>query len=681
MVNRLANENSPYLLQHADNPVDWYPWGEEAIDRAKSENKPILVSVGYAACHWCHVMAHESFEDPATAKIMNEHFINIKVDREERPDLDSIYMNAVVAMTGHGGWPLNVFLTPEGNPFFGGTYFPPRRRHNLPSFQEVLLSVINAWQNDLDQIERSGEKIIAHLSGIDSYTKTDGKLDAKVIEKAALALAQTYDWNYGGWGEAPKFPQTMAIEFLLRLASRGDKLALDMATHALEAMSKGGMYDLVGGGFARYSTDNKWLVPHFEKMLYDNAQLALVYLHAYKLTGNTKFRQIAEATLDFLVREMLHPQGGFYSSLDADSEGVEGKYYVWTKAQLEEIITDASDLELVLAAYGVTERGNFEGANILHQTLSAEELAERYRLPAEAILSKLSRKNSVLRQARENRIRPGTDDKILTVWNGLALVAFSEAARYLDRKDYVEVAMRNAQFLLTQLFDSNRLLRSWRDGNARQRAFLEDYAALALGLLSLYQSDPDYRWYQTAVKLGEEMLYYFADPAGGFFDTPSDHENLPYRPKDVQDNATPSGNSLAATALLQLAGYTGRHDWRERAERMLANIQGMASRYPTAFGNWLCAIDYAAQPVLEVALLGDPSDTRYGELLSVVWEKYRPNLVAALSRPNPPAEAPPLLHNRPLYNHHPTAYVCQNFVCDLPVNSSEDLRAQLESKR
>ena len=681
MVNRLAKENSPYLLQHADNPVDWYPWGEDALERAKSENKPILLSIGYAACHWCHVMAHESFEDPATAKIMNEHFINIKVDREERPDLDSIYMNAVVAMTGQGGWPLNVFLTPEGKPFFGGTYFPPRRRYSLPSFQDVLFSVNNAWQNDRDRIERSGEQIVAHLSELVNNVASGGQLDAKVVEKAALALAQAYDWKFGGWGEAPKFPQHMVIELLLRLASRGDKLAFDMAAHALEAMSKGGMYDLVGGGFSRYSTDNKWLVPHFEKMLYDNAQLALVYLHAYKLMGNEKFRQVAEATLDFLVREMRHPLGGFYSSLDADSEGVEGKYYVWTVAQIEEAITDPSDLELVLAAYGITEHGNFEGANILRQESSVEDLAERFHLPVEEISLKLSNINSLLRQYRENRVRPGTDDKILTVWNGLALMAFSEAARYLGRQDYLDMAMRNAHFFIEYMLDDQRLYRSWRDGIASQHAFLEDYAALALGMLSLYQSDPDYRWYQTALKLYEDTFLYFSDPVVGFFDTPSDHEKLPYRPKDMQDNATPSGNSLAATALLQLSGYTGRHDWRESAEGMLAGIQGMAARYPTAFGNWLCAIDYAMHPSLEVAVLGDPSDGRYGKLVSIVWEKYRPHLIAAFSTPNPPAEAPPLIQDRPLYNQHPTAYVCQNFVCELPVNTPEDLRAQLENIR
>ncbi len=589
MANRLVDENSPYLLQHADNPVDWMPWGEEALNRAKAENKPIFLSIGYAACHWCHVMAHESFEDLDIAQILNEHFISIKVDREERPDLDNIYMNAVVAMTGQGGWPLSVFLTPDSTPFFGGTYFPPKRRYNLPSFQEVLISVNNAWQNDRDKIESSGNQIIAHLSNSANLAAMGAEVDQKATEKAALALAQAYDWKNGGWGNAPKFPQPMVIEFLLRLASKGDKFALDIATHALEAMAKGGMYDLIGGGFARYSTDDQWLVPHFEKMLYDNAQLALVYLYVYKLTGKQNFRDVVEATLDFLIREMMHPMGGFYSSLDADSEGIEGKYYVWRKEQITEIIQDKGELELALAAYGITELGNFEGNNILYRHLSAEELAERYQLPIQEVNERLSKVRAKLMRARELRVRPGTDDKILTAWNGLALVAFSEAGRYLGVDRYTKVAMRNADFILTHLYVSDRLLRSWRNGKARQNAFLEDYAALALGLISLYQSDPNIRWYQAAVKLVEEIMQFFKDPQGGFFDTHSEHEKLPYRPKDIQDNATPSGNALAATALLQLAAYTGRYDWHVSAEALLGKVQVAATRYPTLFGKWLCA--------------------------------------------------------------------------------------------
>lgn len=678
MTNRLAKENSPYLLQHADNPVDWYPWGKRALERAESEDKPIFLSIGYAACHWCHVMAHESFDNTDTAQYLNEHFINIKVDREERPDIDSIYMNAVVAMTGQGGWPLSVFLTPEGNPFFGGTYFPPNRRYNLPSFQEVLVSIKNAWQNDRNKIEQSGKQIITHLSELANKNIPDAKIDNQTAEKAAFALAQAYDWKHGGWGSAPKFPQPMAIEFLLRLAATGDRLAMDMATHALRKMAEGGMYDLIGGGFARYSTDNFWLVPHFEKMLYDNAQLALVYLHAYKLTEEENFRQVAEATLDFLVREMMHPLGGFYSSLDADSEGVEGRYYVWTKDQIAEVISDPDELEFVIAAYGVTEHGNFEGANVLHQNLSDDDLSNRFDLPVDTVASHKANLNIRLRQAREGRIRPGTDDKVLTAWNGLALSAFSEAARYLSRPDYLEMAIRNADFLISTVLDTDCLLRSWRNGQASQPGFLEDYAALAIGLVSLYQSDPNPRWYQVAVELVEQIIVNFMDPEGGFFDTHSAHERLPYRPKDLQDNATPCGNSLAATALLQLAGYSAKYEWRNLAEKMLSSIQPMAIRHPTAFANWLCAIDYFKRPVLEIAVLGDSSDSRYQQLISTVWESYRPNVIAAFSAPNPPAETPPLLHNRMLYNQQPTAFVCQNFICNLPANTPEELKIQLE---
>jgi hypothetical protein len=677
MPNNLAHENSPYLLQHAGNPVDWYPWSEEALEKARREDKPIFLSIGYAACHWCHVMAHESFEDSGTAGLMNKHFVNIKVDREERPDLDSIYMNAVVAMTGQGGWPLNVFLTPNGEPFFGGTYFPPNRRYNLPSFREVLLSVYDVWVKDRPRIHNISQQLITHLQGSIAGTSSGQELRSDSSEVAALGLAQSYDWKYGGWGSAPKFPQAMAIEFLLRRASRGDKLALEIASHALLAMGKGGMYDVVGGGFARYSTDNEWRVPHFEKMLYDNALLAPAYLHAYLLSRNPKFKQVCEETLDFVARELTHPDGGFYSSLDADSEGVEGKYYLWTPASIRAALPEPGDAELVLAAYNVTEQGNFEDATVLQRALDDETLAGQFHLPVGEVPGRLSQLHSKLLEARRSRIPPATDDKVLVSWNALVLVAFAEAGRYLARKDYVEVAMRNARFILSELVKSGRLLRSWREGQARHNAYLDDYAALILALLSLYQTDPDPYWFHAAEQLAEEMLQHFSDPSGGFYDTRDDHGYLITRPKDLQDNATPSGNSLAAMALLQLSAYTGRSDLRLTAEGMLATIQELAVRHPTAFSNWLCAVDFAIHPAFEVAILGPAQDERTQALVDALWEAYRPSILTALSAYPPPPNSPPLLHDRHMIDNKPTAYVCQNFVCQLPVTAPGDLKAQL----
>jgi len=695
MPNRLTNENSPYLLQHAENPVDWYPWGKEALEKANSEDKPIFLSVGYAACHWCHVMEHESFEDPETAALMNEHFVNIKVDREERPDIDNIYMQAVVAMTGQGGWPMSVFLTPEGQPFYGGTYFPPEPRYRMPSFRDVLLSVERVWREDREKIIQSGEKITEHIKKSSDVPTRGKELNSSILGDAAMRLAQAYDWKNGGWGQAPKFPQPMVIEFLLRQASGGDRMALDMAMHALRAMAKGGMYDVVGGGFARYSVDDFWLVPHFEKMLYDNAQLALAYLHAFMFTGEAELRRVCEQTLDFVLREMTHPEGGFFSSLDADSEGEEGKFYVWTPDEILAVISDANDAKLFLAAYGVTQSGNFEGHTVLQRVLDDEQIAEEFDLALEEVPVKLSRLHTLLLEKRAERIRPGTDDKVLVSWNGLMLTAFAEAGRYLGRPDYTEAAIRNADFLLTSLKTEDRLLRSWREGAARYNAYLEDYAASILGLLALYQSDPNPRWFSSAKEFAQELIIRFRDPAGGFFDTRDDHEELLYRPKDLQDNALPSGNALAALALLQLSAYDLNLEWRDMAEEMLAQMGENLVRYPTGFGQWLIAADFALGDVREVAIIGDSESAQTQALVDMLWKQYQPHLVAALAEPNENLEGlaprklgvlredlqglPKLLENRSQINDQPTAYVCQGFACQQPVNTPKGLKEQLKN--
>ena len=678
MPNRLANENSPYLIQHAENPVDWYPWGEEALEKSRKENKPVFLSIGYAACHWCHVMERESFEDEDTAAIMNEHFVNVKVDREERPDLDNIYMKAVVAMTGQGGWPMSVFLTPEGEPFYGGTYFPPIRRYNMSSFREVLQGVATSWERDRERIFRAGKQLIGHLGSGFSLRRGQQSLEEGSLEKASMALAQSYDWKNGGWGSAPKFPQPMSIEFLIRRATRGDKFALKMATHALDAMAKGGMYDVVGGGFARYSVDDGWLVPHFEKMLYDNAQLALVYLHAYLLTGNKAYRRVVEETLDFVVREMTHPKGGFYSSLDADSEGEEGKYYVWTPEEIREAVGAGVEVELVFAAYHVTEGGNYEGHMVLQRVLDDEELGGKFGIPPLEIPERLRVIHKQMLEYREKRIRPGTDDKVLVSWNALMLVVFSEAAKYLGRLEYLGPAIRNANFLLRELYQDERLLRSWRNDTAHHNGYLEDYASLSLALLSLYQSDPNPRWFVMAQKLVDELVSNFKDSDGGFFDTRDDHEKLVIRPKELKDNAIPSGNALAVLALLQIAAYTGNGGWRDLAVEMLVELQIVMVGYPGVFAQWLCALDFAIGPVREIAILGNSQDPEYQALVDQIWKRYRPRTIVASSNHPPHPTAPPLLTDRPLLNEKPTVYVCERFVCQQPVTNTKDLAEQLE---
>ncbi|MEW5827261.1 MAG: thioredoxin domain-containing protein [Chloroflexota bacterium] len=698
MPNRLAQTTSPYLLQHAGNPVDWYPWGEEALTKARTENKPIFLSIGYAACHWCHVMAHESFEDPETAALMNRHFVNIKVDREERPDLDAIYMQAVTAMTGSGGWPMSVFLTPDLRPFYGGTYFPPAARYNMPSFKNVLASLADDWQTRRDEIAKVGAHLAERLQSTAAWGGAGGEFHAGVTEAAAGSLIDAYDWAYGGWGAAPKFPQPMAVEVLLRLASnpfakRRDE-ALKVIHHVLQAMSRGGMYDVVGGGFSRYSTDNHWRVPHFEKMLYDNAQLAQVYLHAWQLTGEPSYRHICEETLAFVARELADPEGGFYASLDADSEGVEGKFYVWTLEEIREQLSESSGF--FEAAYGITERGNWEGRTVLQRALDDATLAARFGLDRGQVPAKLAECHSRLLSARSRRVRPATDDKVLTAWNGLMLAALAEAARALGSNDfsrfpdqatnhateiaatnYYNLATRSADFLLTALRPDGRLRRAWRDGKTSGEVFLEDYAALILGLLELYQTDFDARWFAAAQGLAEEMIRQFSDPAGGFFDTPEDGEPLLVRPKDLQDNATPSGSALATEALLKLAACTENSDYRDRAEKSLARVAEAVTRYPTAFSRWLWAADFANARVDQVAISGDLSEPGTQLLLAEVRKGYRPRQVVAAAPFPPPEGSPALLHDRPMLHDAPTAYVCRGFVCQYPVTTPGELQKQL----
>ena len=694
MPNRLAHETSPYLLQHKDNPVDWYPWGPEALAKAKAEDKLIFLSIGYAACHWCHVMEHESFEDPATAQVMNELFVSVKVDREERPDLDSIYMNAVVAMTGHGGWPMSVFLTPDGVPFYGGTYFPPTPRHGMPAFQQVLVGVHEAWQNRREQVLQGGREVLGHIRQGETLGLPGGAdaLSTETLAAAVKSLWRQFDWRDDGWGQAPKFPQPMVIEFLLRHHHlTGEATPLEMATKTLHAMARGGMYDQLGGGFHRYSTDATWLVPHFEKMLYDNAQLARAYLHTWQLTGDPEFRRVTEEILDYVLREMMDPSGGFYSSQDADSEGEEGKFFVWSAQEIDEAL--GIEAPLFKEYYGVRPAGNFEGKNILFVATDAQSLARKTNLAEDDVRAWLADARRKLFAFRERRVKPGLDDKVLAGWNGLMLAAFAEAARAFDRADYLKTAIANAGFLLNSMRTPNgRLYRSWRrtktsevggtwevSGQARLNAYLEDYASVAEGLLALYETTFDARYFAAARELTDDVIGHFSDPQGGFFDTSDDHETLVTRPKDIQDNATPSGNAMAATALLKLAALTSDSRYSDIAESMLRSVQPILGQYPTGFAQWLCALSFALGQPKEIALVGDPAGADTRALLEVVFGAYRPFKVVALKRPG--ADSPvPLLAGREMKDGKATAAVCYNFACRLPATDAEVLRAQLDEK-
>jgi uncharacterized protein YyaL (SSP411 family) len=666
--NRLARETSPYLLQHAHNPVDWYPWGEEAFARARAENKPILLSVGYSACHWCHVMERESFEDPDTAALMNRHFVNVKVDREERPDVDHIYMQAVQSLTGHGGWPMTVFLAPDGTPFYGGTYFPPTDRHGLPGFPRLLGALADAWTNRHGEVIQSGREIAESLGQTERLRGASTPLADDVLASAFQGISAQFDEERGGLGGAPKFPQPMIWEFVLRYAKRsGNEYAARMVHTTLVRMARGGMYDQLGGGFARYSVDAHWLVPHFEKMLYDNAQLASLYLHGWLALRDPECRRVCEETLDYVLREMTDAAGGFYSAQDADSEGHEGKFFVWTPEEMRAVL--GAEADAAMAYWGVDRGPNFEGTSILY-------------LPGPPDPDRMAAARRKLYEARERRVHPGRDDKVLAAWNGLMCQALAEAGRALGRDDFLAAAVRNAEFVLSAMRRDGRLLRTWKAGQARLNGYLEDYAMTAAALVALYEATFDRRWLDEARGLADEMLRLFWDDAlAGFYDTGADHERLIVRPRNLYDNAVPSGSSVAIEALLRLAELTGEAMYEQRALSALRPMADLMGRHPTAFGRFLCALDFHIGPRVELALVAPRTLDEVASLAREAFGRYLPNLVAAGAVDGQPQASSgiPLLEGRGAVDAKPTAYVCRNYTCELPVSDVAGLARQLDA--
>ena len=677
MPNRLAKATSPYLLQHADNPVEWYEWGPEALERAKAEDKPILLSIGYSACHWCHVMAHESFEDPKTAQVMNENFINIKVDREERPDLDAIYMQAVQAMTGHGGWPMTVFLTPDGEPFYGGTYYPPEDRHGMPSFRKVLGGVSEAYLTKRESVAKTAEQLRDIYTSTVVQSRSAGVLDRHTLDLAYRALAQQYDIRNSGFGGSPKFPPTMSLDFLLRYWKRTDTpYALEMALDTFRKMARGGIYDQIGGGFARYSVDAVWLVPHFEKMLYDNALLVRFGTHLWQATHDDEVKRVTQDTITWLRREMTSPSGGFYSSLDADSEGHEGKFYVWSEAEFDALLE--KDARAVKAYYGVTAGGNFEGSNILHRPFPASAAAARLGMAEEELMAAVERSRSLLYDARVKRVWPGRDDKILAGWNGLMLRGVATAARAFQSDEFTRLAVTNAEFLQREMVRGNRVMRSHKDGVTSIPGYLEDHASVALGFIAVYELTFDEKWIELAREISEAMITWFWDQdVGGFFDTASDAEQLITRPRDLTDNAMPSGNSLAIDLLLSLSELTQDTDFRRRAVFALETLGPAMLKYPTAFGHALGMADMSINGAVEVAIAGEPYSTDFRALAAKVGDTYVPSLILAGGVPGMRTDIA-LLTDRPLLKRRATAYVCKGYVCNAPTTDPTELAEQLD---
>jgi uncharacterized protein len=663
MANRLAQETSPYLLQHRDNPVDWYPWGPEALARAREMDRPILLSVGYSACHWCHVMERESFEDSEIAAYMNEHFVNVKVDREERPDVDALYMEAVQAMTGRGGWPMTVFCDSEGVPFYGGTYFPPEESRGMPGFRMVMEAVVEAFVNRRDELRARAPETRLRLGAIGRVEPAAETPDGELLEVAVARLREAADMERGGFGGAPKFPPASVLELLL---ARSESEAVE---RTLDAMMAGGIYDQLGGGFARYSVDANWLVPHFEKMLYDNALLARAYLHGWQALGHERYRRVCEETLDWMLHEMRGPEGGFFSALDADSEGEEGRFYVWTPEEIRTVLGQGADAAIEF--YGVSESGNFEGRNVLHRAGGAEAPEP----------DGLDRTRRELYEARAQRQRPGLDDKRLASWNALAMAALAEAGAVLRRTDYLDAARAVAEFLLGSLRDrEGRLLRTFKDGEGRLNAYLEDHAFLLEALLTLYESSFEPRWFEQAQTLADTMIARFGDPErGGFYSTSDDHEALIARRKEVGDHPIPSGNSAAALGLLRLAALTGDRSYEGQAIGVLRLFGRAASRQPDAFAHLLRALDFHLSPTKEVALIA-PAQANgltepLTELAETVRRRHRPHLVLAGGPEG--AATPPLLRARTALDGRPAAYVCEAFACQAPVTDPQQLAERL----
>jgi uncharacterized protein len=665
MSNRLASETSPYLLQHKDNPVDWFPWGDEALRRARAEDKPILLSVGYAACHWCHVMERESFESPDVARIMNDNFVSVKVDREERPDIDAIYMEAVQAMTGQGGWPMTVFLTPDGVPFYGGTYFPPDDRHGMPSFTRVLSGVAEAWRSKRSDVQEQGKRLLDHIDVASRILPSSDVIGEDILRSAFRTLAGSFDREHGGFGNPPKFPQPMTIDLLHRLHARGYAGAGAMARQTLDAMAKGGICDQIGGGFARYSVDRQWLVPHFEKMLYDNAQLIRTYTRSWVSTGSELHREVVERTVEWLLREMRDAAGGFYSSLDADSEGEEGRFYVWTIEQVRRALEERADD--AIEAFGMTEQGNFEGANILVRKHARTD-------------PKIDELRLALLEARTGRIRPATDDKILTAWNALTISALAEAGATFEREDWIASATAAMRFLMTSMRRDGRLMRAYRDGRVRHLGFAEDYAFYLEASLSLFEATFDAEWVDEARWAADEAILLFHDSdRGGFFTTGADAERLITRSKDLIDNAVPSANSVMAMELQRLSMLTGGSSYERHAIAAIRSILDAAKRSPLGFGHLLGAVDLYTGDPKEVVIVGSPARADWHEMKEAMRRTYLPNKVLVIAQ-QPDAEDArkiPLLADRVAVDGRATAYVCKRGICNLPVHSAAELLAQL----
>jgi uncharacterized protein len=678
--NRLSHETSPYLLQHAHNPVDWYPWGEEAFAKSQRENKPVLLSIGYSACHWCHVMEHESFENEQIAAIMNEHFVSIKVDREERPDLDEIYMNAVQMLTGRGGWPMTVFLTPDGKPFYGGTYFPPEDRQGMVGFPRILLGVSQAYRERPEDVEKSVGQILTALRRMSISTETDKSFSTSIIADSAAKIAGAYDSKNGGLGQAPKFPNAGVYELFLRHHSRSkSERYLEMVVHTLTKMAQGGIYDHLGGGFHRYSVDARWLVPHFEKMLYDNAQLVRAYADLYKVTCEPLFKAVVEETVTYLLREMLHSEGGFYSTQDADSEGEEGRFFVWTVDEVNRLIGPANG-EIFCRIFDVTEEGNFDNKNILHPVLTAEQASKLFRRELSEIDSLIANAKHALFVDRENRVKPFRDEKIITAWNGLMLSGLAEAIKIFDNPAWIDAARKTVDFIFSKLFRDGFLLHTYKDGQAKLLGYLDDYAFLGVGLLDLYETSFDRTDLARAIKLAEIMLREFWDERdGGFFFTGKSHEQLISRAKPIFDASIPSGNAMATQLLLRLGHVTGNADYRRRAEKVLRSYYDAMESQPFGFAHLLCALDFYLENPKEIVIVGHLFEPGVKALLAQVNSIYLPNKVLQLAAPDTAMGVlSPLLEGKTPIDGKPTAYVCHNFTCSAPVMDPSELKSLLQ---